>query len=115
MSTNSFGITYPPIDDLLTEIPRMEGAKDGEVGSRFALAAYGADRARQIISYFSNMNAGVYSETFENVGPLVDYYPQEKPLSVAMREIHEGRLNLSLNPDAASEEINSEDNASKGE
>jgi DNA-directed RNA polymerase subunit omega len=88
MSTQQegFGITYPAIDDLLAKVSDVKG----EPGSKFALAAYGAARARQIVSYYSQLNSGL----LENVGPLVDYYAQEKPLSIAMREIDQDKLEL---------------------
>lgn len=73
------GITDPPIDDLLQ-------AAD----SKYALVIYSAKRARQINAYYAQLNEGL----LEYVGPLVETKPQEKPLSIAMREIDEGLLNL---------------------
>lgn len=108
MSSNSgsFGIIYPPIDDLLGQIAEVDGSLDENdkgksiankhTGSKFALAQYGATRARQLVSFFSDLDAGIHSNTTENVGPLVDYYATEKPLSIAMREIYENRLNLDM-------------------
>ena len=58
----------PPIDDL------MEHAD-----SKYALAIFAAKRARQINSYFTQLNEGL----LQNVGPLVEYQNQEKPLSIA--------------------------------
>jgi DNA-directed RNA polymerase subunit omega len=93
---NSFGITYPPIDELLAKVRESEEKTDSDeskgVGSKFALAALAAVRARQIVSYYSQLSDGL----LENVGPLVDHYLQEKALSIAMREIHQGRLDLHL-------------------
>ncbi|MDQ1295174.1 MAG: DNA-directed polymerase subunit omega [Actinomycetota bacterium] len=71
------GITNPPIDDLLA-------AAD----SKYALVIYAAKRARQINAYYSQLGEGL----LEYVGPLVETHVQEKPLSVAMREINEGML-----------------------
>ncbi len=71
------GITNPPIDDLLT-------AAD----SKYALVIYAAKRARQINAYYSQLGEGL----LEYVGPLVETHVQEKPLSVALREIDRGRL-----------------------
>jgi DNA-directed RNA polymerase subunit omega len=71
------GITNPPIDDLLK-------AAD----SKYALVIYAAKRARQINAYYSQLGEGL----LEYVGPLVETHVQEKPLSVAMREINEGLL-----------------------
>jgi DNA-directed RNA polymerase subunit omega len=71
------GITNPPIDDLLE-------AAD----SKYALVIYGAKRARQINAYYSQLSEGL----LEYVGPLVETHVQEKPLSVALREIDAGLL-----------------------
>ncbi|HLR28109.1 MAG TPA: DNA-directed RNA polymerase subunit omega [Ruania sp.] len=73
------GITDPPIDDLLQQ-----------TDSKYALVIYSAKRARQINAYYAQLNEGL----LEYVGPLVETKPQEKPLSIAMREIDEGLLNL---------------------
>jgi len=71
------GITNPPIDDLLA-------AAD----SKYALVIFAAKRARQINAYYSQLGEGL----LEYVGPLVETHVQEKPLSVALREINEGLL-----------------------
>jgi len=71
------GITNPPIDDLLQ-------AAD----SKYALVIYAAKRARQINAYYSQLGEGL----LEYVGPLVETHVQEKPLSVALREIKESLL-----------------------
>ena len=71
------GITNPPIDDLLT-------AAD----SKYALVIFAAKRARQINAYYSQLGEGL----LEYVGPLVETHVQEKPLSVALREINEKLL-----------------------
>lgn len=72
------GITNPPIDELLDRVE-----------SKYALVIYGAKRARQINSYYSQLGEGL----LEYVGPLVETHMQEKPLSVAFREINAGLLN----------------------
>lgn len=77
MSTNTEGIINPPIDSLLE-------AAD----SKYALVIFGAKRARQINAYYSQLHEGL----FEYVGPLVDTRLNEKPLSIALREINEGLL-----------------------
>ncbi len=74
------GITNPPIDDLLA-------AADG---SKYGLVIYAAKRARQINAYYSLLSEG----QLENVGPLVETHVQEKPLSVALREIDAGLLTV---------------------
>ncbi|AIU32783.1 DNA-directed RNA polymerase subunit omega [Corynebacterium ramonii] len=71
------GITAPPIDDLLKR-----------VSSKYALVIFAAKRARQINSYYQQADEGV----FEFVGPLVTPEAQEKPLSIALREIEQGLL-----------------------
>ena len=71
------GITNPPIDDLLTK-----------VSSKYALVIFGAKRARQINDYYAQLGEGL----LEYVGPLVEPGPREKPLSIALREIHAGLL-----------------------
>ncbi|MBN8881818.1 DNA-directed RNA polymerase subunit omega [Salana multivorans] len=71
------GITDPPIDELL------------EVAdSKYALVLYAAKRARQINAYYAQLHEGL----LEYVGPLVETRNQEKPLSIAMREINKGLL-----------------------
>ena len=72
MSTNLEGIINPPIDELLK-------AAD----SKYGLVIFGAKRARQINAYYAQLHEGL----FEYVGPLVD-----KSLSIALREINEGKL-----------------------
>jgi DNA-directed RNA polymerase subunit omega len=67
------GITNPPIDELLDR-----------VSSKYALVIYAAKRARQINDYYNQLGEGI----LEYVGPLVEPGLQEKPLSIAMREIH---------------------------
>ena len=78
------GITDPPIDDLLER-----------ADSKYALVIYASKRARQINSYYAQLQEGL----LENVGPLVDTKSQEKPLSIAMREINEGVLEMRENPE----------------
>jgi len=71
------GITNPPIDELLK-------ATD----SKYSLVLYAAKRARQINAYYSQLGEGL----LEYVGPLVETHVQEKPLSIALREINAGLL-----------------------
>ena len=59
-------------------------------GSKYALVIYAAKRARQINSYYSQLGEGL----LEYVGPLVDSVAQEKPLSIALREIIEDKLTI---------------------
>jgi DNA-directed RNA polymerase subunit omega len=71
------GITNPPIDDLLSI-----------VDSKYSLVIMAAKRARQINAYYAQLGEGL----LEYVGPLVETHVQEKPLSVALREIREQLL-----------------------
>ncbi len=73
------GITNPPIDELLAV-----------ADSKYALVIYAAKRARQINAYYSQLGEGL----LEYVGPLVESGNQEKPLSIALREINEGKLTI---------------------
>jgi DNA-directed RNA polymerase subunit omega len=66
------GITYPSIDSLLEKTE-----------SKFSLVIYASKRARQINAYYSQLGEGL----LEYVGPLVETHVQEKPLSIALREI----------------------------
>lgn len=76
------GITYPPIDDMLK---RMD--------SKYALVVFAARRARQINTYNQQIADGMFSQP----GPLVECSPDEKPISIALREINKGLLTTSLN------------------
>jgi DNA-directed RNA polymerase subunit omega len=73
------GITNPPIDELLAV-----------ADSKYALVIYAAKRARQINAYYSQLGEGL----LEYVGPLVESGAQEKALSIALREINEGKLTV---------------------
>ncbi|HHW84525.1 MAG TPA: DNA-directed RNA polymerase subunit omega [Actinomycetales bacterium] len=77
------GITNPPIDDLLEK-----------VDSKYALVIYAARRARQINSYNAQLQEGL----LEFVGPLVPAAQEDKPLSIAMREIDEDMLQMTQRP-----------------
>lgn len=73
------GITDPPIDELLEK-----------VDSKYALVTFASRRARQINTYNAQLQEGL----LEFVGPLVPSQQEDKPLSIAMREINEGMLSL---------------------
>ncbi|MDR1077648.1 MAG: DNA-directed RNA polymerase subunit omega, partial [Propionibacteriaceae bacterium] len=80
------GITNPPIDELLTQ-----------ADSKYRLVLYAAKRARQINAYYSQMAEGL----LENVGPLVETAGQEKPLTIALREINASLLEChEIDPEA---------------
>ena len=78
MATSNNGIIDPPIDDLLSRVE-----------SKYALVIFATKRARQINDYYADLHEG---SLFDNVGPLVDSTIDDKPLSVAMREINEDKL-----------------------
>ncbi|MBG6058670.1 MULTISPECIES: DNA-directed RNA polymerase subunit omega [Cryobacterium] len=78
MANKPTGIIDPPIDDLLTK-----------VDSKYALVVFASKRARQINDYYADLHEG---SLFDNVGPLVDSTVDDKPLSVALREINEDKL-----------------------
>src|SRR3954452_4686684 len=84
------GITNPPIDTLLTK-----------TDSKYKLVLYSAKRARQINAYYSQLGEGL----LEYVAPLVDPHVQEKPLSIALREINEDLLVCEdIDPDEAADQ-----------
>jgi len=71
------GIINPPIDELLDV-----------VDSKYGLVIMASKRARQINAYYAQLGEGL----LEYVGPLVETHVQEKPLSIALREINEDLL-----------------------
>ena len=76
--TESQGITAPPIDELLEKVE-----------SNYELVIFASKRARQINEYYSALHEG---SLFNYVGPLVDSAIDDKPLSIALHEIHQGKL-----------------------
>jgi DNA-directed RNA polymerase subunit omega len=80
MADRQKGIIDPPIDELLSK-----------VDSKYALVIFASKRARQINDYYADLHEG---SLFDNVGPLVDSTIDDKPLSVAMREINEDKLTV---------------------
>lgn len=87
------GITFPPIDELLTHV-------DNE--SKYALVIQAAKRARQINSYYGQLAEGL----LDSVGPVVATDVQEKALSIALREINQGLIEAEpFNPEAVTEEL----------
>jgi DNA-directed RNA polymerase subunit omega len=76
----SEGIIDPPIDELLEK-----------VDSKYGLVIFASKRARQINDYYADLHEG---SLFDNVGPLVESSIDDKPLSIALREINENKLRL---------------------
>lgn len=74
---NGEGIINPSADELI---------KKAE--SKYGLVIFGARRARQINAYYAQLHENLYDQT----GPLLESEPNEKSLSVAMREINEGLI-----------------------
>lgn len=71
------GIIDPPIDELVQK-----------ADSKYALVLFAAKRARQINNYYAQLHEGL----FEHIGPLVETKLNEKPLSIALREVNDGLL-----------------------
>lgn len=84
--STAIGITNPPLDDLLEK-----------ADSKYKLVLYSAKRARQINAYYSQLGEGL----LEYVGPLLETGVQEKPLSIALREINNDLLTVEdIDPEA---------------
>ena len=85
-ATRPEGITHPSIDALLEK-----------TDSKYSLVIYASKRARQINAYYSQLGEGL----LEYVGPLVETHVQEKPLSIALREVNAGVLECTeIDPEA---------------
>jgi DNA-directed RNA polymerase subunit omega len=78
MSEKLEGIVNPPIDEMLEK-----------ANSNYELVIFASKRARQINEYYAALHEG---SLFNYVGPLVDSSIDDKPLSIAMREIHQNKL-----------------------
>ena len=86
MSARPEGITHPSIDALLEKTE-----------SKYSLVIYASKRARQINAYYAQLGEGL----LEYVGPLVETHAQEKPLSIALREVQAGQLQYTqIDPEA---------------
>jgi DNA-directed RNA polymerase subunit omega len=68
----------PKIDDLLAQ-----------VDSKYTLVILAAKRAREINSYYNQLGEG----RAEYIPPLVETGLKNKPLSIALEEIAEGKIN----------------------
>ena len=85
MAEKLVGIVSPSIDNLLNK------EFDGEKLTKYELVIFAAKRARQINEYYSALQDG---SLFNNVGPLVDTFPEEKPLTIALHEIDQKKLQV---------------------
>ncbi|MDJ1371071.1 DNA-directed RNA polymerase subunit omega [Gulosibacter molinativorax] len=72
------GIIDPPLDDLLEKVE-----------NKYQLVIFASKRARQINDYYTDLQDGAI---YNNVGPLVDSNVDDKPLSIALREINDNKL-----------------------
>ncbi|RRD47976.1 DNA-directed RNA polymerase subunit omega [Tessaracoccus sp. OH4464_COT-324] len=89
------GITNPPVDELLEH-----------VDSKYRLVLFAAKRARQINAYYSQLGEGL----LENVGPMVAATPEDKPLSIALREVNDNKLRYTeFDPEAEQAQSTAED------
>lgn len=79
MSEKLEGIVSPAIDNLLKQAHH----------NKYELVIFASKRARQINDYYSALHEG---SLFSNVGPLVDATIDEKPLTIAMHEIDQNKL-----------------------
>jgi DNA-directed RNA polymerase subunit omega len=68
----------PKIDDLLAQ-----------VDSKYTLVILAAKRAREINSYYNQLGEG----RAEYIPPLVETVLRNKPLTIALQEIAEGKIN----------------------
>ncbi len=78
MSEKLQGIVSPSIDHLMSKAT-----------SKYELVIFASKRARQINDYYSALHEG---SLFNNVGPLVEATIDEKPLTIAMKEIDQDKL-----------------------
>lgn len=85
MNEKPQGIIDPPIDELLTR-----------VDNKYQLVIFASKRARQINDYYADLHDGAI---YNNVGPLVDSSIDDKPLSIALREINEQKLVMAEAPE----------------
>ncbi|MFM6963175.1 MAG: DNA-directed RNA polymerase subunit omega [Micrococcales bacterium] len=74
------GIVSPSIDVLLNK---------PNVASKYELVIFASKRARQINDYYSDLHDG---HLFKVVGPLVPTTIDEKPLTIALKEIEKDKL-----------------------
>ena len=68
----------PKIDDLLAQ-----------VDAKYTLVILAAKRAREINSYYNQLGEG----RAEYIPPLVETGLRNKPLTIALQEIAEGKIN----------------------
>lgn len=85
MSEKLQGIVSPSIDHLMSKVK-----------SKYELVIFASKRARQINDYYSALQEG---SLFNNVGPLVDATIDEKPLTIALKEIDQDKLVITRNED----------------
>ena len=93
----------PSYTDLLEEINKGAEGED-VVGSRYTIVIAAAKRARQLI---------------DHAEPLTDKIDVDRPVSIAVHELYEGKIVIKQNKaeqhDEAAEEISDERDAAKEE
>ena len=67
--------------------PKVDGLLS-QVDSKYTLVIMAAKRARQINAYYTQLGEGIG----EYVPPLVSADPGQKPLSIALEEINQGKV-----------------------
>lgn len=74
--------------------PKIETLLRG-VDNHYTLVVVAAKRARQIIDYFTKLGAGMEEKP---VAPLLTSAHGMKPLTIALREIEEGKIGFDRPP-----------------
>ena len=77
----------PSYSDLLEVITR--DAEDETIGSRYTIVIAAAKRARQLV---------------DHAEPMIDNVKVDKPVSIAVHEIYEGKLKIRQGQSVAEEE-----------
>ena len=77
----------PSYSDLLEVI--TQDAEDITIGSRYTIVIAAAKRARQLV---------------DHAEPMIDNVKVDKPVSIAVREIYEGKLKIRQGQPVAEEE-----------
>ena len=88
---------HPSYVELMEAVnDNVEIGEEPVVNSRYSIVCATAKRARQII---------------DGAEPMVDYSPSEKPLSIAVDELYQGKLKILTEEEAAAEEAAAEEAA----
>lgn len=79
----------PSFNELIDSINKNAGQEEPVVTSRYSIVTAAAKRARQII---------------DGAEPLIDDAEGKKPLSIAIQELNEGKVQIVGSGDSAREE-----------